>query len=113
MYTWTCKQDHFNDISVAEMLDFINLREKKDERHKRESINNLLEEAIIENGAKEHLKFIETLNNASLDELVSAIERKGWEVTIKHIIKECQTTSFPKSHVGMADGFSVLYVTEK
>ena len=87
MYTWTCKQDHFNDIAVAEMLDFINLREKKDERHKRESINNLLEEAIIENGAKEHLKFIETLNNASLDELVSAIERKGWEVTIKHIIK--------------------------
>lgn len=87
MYTWTCKQDHFNDIAVAEMLDFINLREKKDERHKRESINNLLEEAIIENGAKEHLKFIEALNNASLDELVSAIERKGWEVTIKHIIK--------------------------
>ena len=76
MYTWTCNQDHFNDIAVGEMLDFINLREKKDERHKKPT-----------DKVDESKPIIKTPNlySASLDELVQAIEHRGWEVTLKHI----------------------------
>jgi len=74
MYTWICSQDYFNQTFVEELCKEINLREKKDERHKKES------DPI-------QVKSIPTILEASLDELVSAIERKGWEVTLKHIIK--------------------------
>lgn len=91
MYTWTCKQDHFNDIAVGEMLDFINLREKKDERHKKE-IHIPTDEERLSMLAGKSFKFtdgpvmLEEIK-PTLDDLVRQIEAMGWEVTLKHIIK--------------------------
>lgn len=77
MYTWTCKQDHFNDIAVGEMLDFIDLREKKDERHKKEQS---LDDPIS-------IKKTPNLFEASVPDLIHALERFGFEVTLRHIVK--------------------------
>ena len=78
IFTWICKQDHFNDVAVGDMLDFINLREKKDERHPRPK--------PIKTSEPEQPK-VSAVLNMSLDELVEAIELLGWEVTLKHIRK--------------------------
>lgn len=75
MFVWNCRQDHFNNDAVEEMLSLINLRPKKDERHKKELANPIIE-------VKKP-----NLWEVSLDELVAAIERKGWEVTLKHLIR--------------------------
>lgn len=77
MYIWTCNQDHFNDIAVDEMLTFIDLREKKDERHKKEQH---LDDPIP-------VKNTPNLFSASIPDLIHALERFGFEVTLKHIIK--------------------------
>ena len=74
MYTWTCRQDHFNDTAVGEMLDFVNLRDKKDERHKR-PVDKVAEPTPVE----------KKTDLMSLEELVMAIERLGWEVILKHV----------------------------
>lgn len=35
MFVWTCKQDHFNDTAVGEMIDWLELSEKQDKRIKK------------------------------------------------------------------------------
>lgn len=91
MYIWTCNQDHFNDIAVGEMLDFIDLREKKDERHKKE-IQIPTDEERLSMLAGKSFKFtdgpvmLEEIK-PTLDDLVRQIEAMGWEVTLKHIVK--------------------------
>lgn len=77
MYTWTCRQDHFNDTAVDEMLAFFHFRNKKDERHKKaEALNDPIP-----------IKNTPNLFGASIDDLVHALERHGFEVTLRHIIK--------------------------
>ena len=73
MYTWICSQDYFNQDAVLEMLEYINLRDKKDVRHKKE--------IVIPEKVDNKLD----LTKVSLEELITAIEDRGWEVTIKHI----------------------------
>ena len=108
MYTWTCKQDHFNDIAVADMLEFINLSEKKDVRKKR--INGISDVKSIpsheslptqEDSPKAPDGFVyeattrqlvkqpnvSSLWNFSLDEIVNHLELLGWEVMLKHVRK--------------------------
>ncbi len=77
MYKWTCNQDHFNDIAVDEMLCFLGINEKKDERHKKEQP---LDDPIP-------VKNTPNLFGASVLDLIHALERLGFEVTLKHIIK--------------------------
>lgn len=91
MYIWTCNQDHFNDTAVGEMLDFIDLREKKDVRHKKEIHIPTDEERLAMLTGK---SFRVTDKRAmfeeikpTLDDLIRQIEAMGWEVTLKHIIK--------------------------
>lgn len=93
MYIWSCRQDHFNDIAVGEMLNFINLREKKDERHKKEMhIPTNDDERLLSMLAGKRFKvtdkpvMLEEIK-PTLDDLVRQIEAMGWEVTLKHIIK--------------------------
>ena len=58
---------------MEELCKEINLREKKDERHKKE--------IVIPEKVDNKLN----LTKVSLEELITAIEDRGWEVTIKHI----------------------------
>lgn len=74
MYKWICNQDFFNQIAVEEMLQSINLRPKKDVRHKKEEISP---KKVSDNEID--------LTKVSLDDLVRAIEDHGYEVTLKHI----------------------------
>lgn len=73
MYIWKCSQDFFNNQFVEELCKEINLREKKDVRHKKE--------IVIPEKVDNKLD----LTKVSLEELITAIEDRGWEVTIKHI----------------------------
>lgn len=77
MYKWTCNQDHFNDIAVDEMLCFLDINEKKDERHKKEQP---LDDPIP-------VKNTPNLFGASIPDLIHALERFGFEVTLRHIVK--------------------------
>lgn len=74
MYTWICNQDFFNNQFMEELCKEINLREKKDERHKKEEISP---KKVSDNEID--------LTKVSLDDLVRAIEDHGYEVTLKHI----------------------------
>lgn len=73
------------------MLDFINLREKKDERHKKE-IQIPTDDERLSMLAGKRFKvtdkpvMLEEIR-PTLEDLVRQIEAMGWEVTLKHIIK--------------------------
>lgn len=72
MFTWTCKQDHFNDPAVNEMVVSLGLADVQDKRNKPASKPK-------SNPAPKPSE--NTLESYSTEELAAELVRRGWCVS--------------------------------